>query len=102
MALDFAVLTEDGASADIVSLEWDQHDVLMDLAEKFHLAQLLRCEDYFEEVDFAPTELPALSEEISVIRKAAPPEDIGKFLRDLDGLISLAARRNQLLTAVPD
>lgn len=102
MALDFAVLTEDGVSADIVSLEWDQHDVLMDLAEQFNLAQLLRCEDYFEEVDFVPTELPALSEELGIIRKAAPPADIGEFLRDLDALISLATKRKQLLSAVPD
>jgi hypothetical protein len=59
-------------------------------------------EDYFEEVDFAPATLPALSEELGIIRKAVPSADIAKFLVDLDGLISLAARRKQLLTAVPD
>jgi len=102
MALDFAVLATDGASADIVPLEWHQHGMLMILAEQFNLSLLLRCEDYFEEVDFTPNVLPALSEELGLIRKAAPPADIAKFLHDLDALISLAVRRKQLLTAVPD
>jgi hypothetical protein len=74
----------------------------MIIAEQFGLSQLLRCEDYFEEIDFAPATLPALSEELGIIRKAAPSADLAKFLVDLDGLISLAVRRKQLLTAVPD
>ena len=102
MALDFAVPTEDGTSADTVSLEWHQHDMLMIIAEQLGLPQLLRCEDYFEEVDFSPAALPALSEELGVIRKAAPSADIAKFLLDLDALIALAVQRKELLTAVPD
>ncbi len=42
MALDFAVLTADETSADIVPLEWDQHEALIDLAARFKLTQLLR------------------------------------------------------------
>ncbi len=102
MALDFAVLATDGASADIVPLEWHQHGMLMTLAEQFNLSQLLRCEDYFEDIAFMPTALPALSEELGILRKAAPPADIAKFLCELDALISLAVRRKQLLTVVPD
>lgn len=102
MALDFAVLTEDETSADIVSLEWDQHEALIDVAGKLKLAQLLRFEDYFEEVSLAPTQLPKLSEELEMVEKYLVLPDIVRFVRDLSLLIGVAIRRNQKLTAVPD
>ncbi len=102
MALDFAVLTEDGASADIVSLEIHQHDELMNLAERLKLAKLLRFEDYFEEVDVRVVELAELSEELSILSKSAPPPEIAEFVHDLRALISLAVSRGQPLSAVPD
>lgn len=102
MALDFAVLTEDGESADFVSLEMEQHDKLMDLAERLKLAKLLRFEDYCEEVDFRGAELAELSEELSIVSKSDPPPEIAKFAHDLRALISLAVSRGQSLSAVPD
>jgi hypothetical protein len=102
MALDFAVLTEDETAADIVSLEWRQHDVLVALAEQLKLTQLLRIEDYFEEVDWAPEQLPALSEELGIVRNSAAPDEIIRFAGDLDALIALAVRRKQRLSAIPD
>lgn len=102
MALDFAVLTEDETSADIVPLEWDQHEALIDLAERFKLTQLLRFEDYFEEVDLTPAQLPELSEELDVVKKYTVLPDIAKFVHDLKLLIAVAMKRNKKLSAVPD
>jgi hypothetical protein len=102
MALDFEVPTEDGSSVDIVSLGIKQHDELMNLASSLHLPQLLRFENYFEEVGLALTELPQLSEELSIIKKAAPVGKIAEFARDLDALIVLAANRKQPISAIPD
>lgn len=102
MALDFAVLTPDGTSADIVSLEWYQHEALMVIAEQLGLSQLLRFEDYFEELDLTPVELPALAEELAIINKSALPADIADFANKLTALIALAANRMQKLSAVPD
>lgn len=102
MALDFAVLSADGLNADIVSLEIHQHDELMRLAEKLKLPKLLRFGDYFEEIDVPLAELPSLSEELSVVRKAATKPEIAKFADHLTALIGLAVSRKQLLTAVPD
>jgi hypothetical protein len=102
MALDFAVLTEDGKSADFVSLEMEQHDELMNLAERLKLSKLLCFEDYFEEVDLRVSELGELSEELSILSKSAPPQEIAKFAHDLRALIALAVNRRQPLSAVPD
>jgi hypothetical protein len=102
MALDFAVLTEDEASADIVSLEWAQHDVLIDLARRLKLTHLLRCEDYFEEVAFTPAQLSKLSEELGIVKKTAVPIDIFDFACGLEKLIAIARQRNKNLSAVPD
>jgi hypothetical protein len=102
MALDFTVFSDDETDADVVSLEWDQHDVLMTLAEQLKLHQLMRFEDYFEEVDVAPPELPALSEDLNIVRKSAAPAAIVAFARELDALVALAVRRHQPLTAIPD
>jgi hypothetical protein len=102
MALDFAVLTEDGSSANIVSLGPDQHDELMNLATQLKLSSLLRFEDYFEEIDLTVAELPGLAEELNIVDKSKPTPEIAKFAHDLRGLLSLAARRNQPLIAVPD
>jgi hypothetical protein len=102
MALDFAVLSEDETSADIVSLEWDQHDVLIALAERLKLTQLRRFEDYFEEVDLAPAQLPELSEELCIVKKTAVSPDIIGFAYNLDALIAIAIKRQKKLSAVPD
>jgi hypothetical protein len=102
MALDFAVLSEDEASADIVSLEWDQHDVLIDFAEHHKLTQLLRFEDYFEEVDLTPAQLPELAKELSLVKKTATSPDIIEFASKLEALITIAMKRQQKLSAVPD
>lgn len=102
MALDFAVLTTDGTSADIVSLEWHQHDMLMVIAQQLGLPQLLRFEDYFEELDLMPAELPALAEELGMLQKCMPSADIADFADGLKTLIALAVSRNQPISAVPD
>lgn len=102
MALDFTVMSADAASADIVSLGFFDHDVLMTLAEQLKLHQLLRFGDYCEEVDLAPSELPALSEDLGIVRKSAAPAAIIAFARELDALVALAVRRQQPLTAIPD
>jgi len=102
MALDFAVLTEDGKSADFVSLEMEQHDELMNLAERLKLAKLLRFEDYFEDVDVRVAELAELSEELNILGKSSPPPEIAEFALDLRALIALAVSRGQPLSAVPD
>ena len=102
MALDFAVLSEDENSADIVSLEWVQHEVLIDLAEQNKLVQLLRFEDYFEEVDLVPAQLPKLAEELHILKKAAATPDIVDFAHKLEALIVIAIKRQHKLSAVPD
>jgi hypothetical protein len=102
MALDFEVLTEDGSSVDIVSLEMIQHDELMNLASRLNLPKLLRFEDYCEEVELSLSELPQLSEELAIIRKAARSGKIADFARDLGALTALAASRKQPMTAIPD
>ncbi|SDH42690.1 MULTISPECIES: hypothetical protein [unclassified Duganella] len=102
MALDFAVLSEDETSADIVSLEWVQHEVLIDLAEQNKLMQLLRFEDYFEEVDLVPSQLPKLAEELDLVKKSTAPPDIVEFANKLAALIVVAIKRKQKLSAVPD
>ena len=102
MALDFAVLTEDGEDADIVSLEMEDHDELMNLATELKLAKLLRFKYYFEEVDLRVPELAELAEELGILSKSVPPPEIAEFARDLRTLISLAISRRQPLSAVPD
>lgn len=102
MALDVAVLTEDGEYADIVSLEMEEHDELMKLATELKLAKLLRFKDYFEDVDLRVPELAELADELSTLSESAPPPEIAEFSRNLRALISLAVSRKQPLSAVPD
>ncbi len=102
MALDFAVLTEDETSADIVSLGMIEHDVLMTLAEQLGLTQLLRIEDYCEEIDFSFSELPKLAEDLSIVKNSATSRELKEFAKQLDALITIALKRKRQLTAVPD
>ena len=102
MALDFAVLTDDETAADFVSLGMQQHDRLMSLALELQLPALLRFNDYCEEVDVMPADLPALSEELHILSKSAAPCDLTRFALDLRALIALAARRGKALMTVPD
>ncbi|MRW94525.1 hypothetical protein GJ699_31610 [Duganella sp. FT80W] len=102
MALDFAVLTEDDTSAEIISLGIRQHDILMTLAGQLKLQQLLRFGDYCNEVDFRPSELPALARDLDIVSKSAAPREIVAFARALDGLVTLAIQRHKPLMAIPD
>ncbi|MYM37666.1 hypothetical protein GTP38_25405 [Duganella sp. FT94W] len=102
MALDFAVLSEDEKSADIVALEWEQHDILIGIAEQNKLTQVMRFADYFEEVNVTPAQLPKLVEELGIIKKMATSPDIVTFAGELEALSILAIKRQQRISAVPD
>jgi sulfur carrier protein ThiS len=102
MALDFAVLTEDRTAIDQLSLGRRQHEVLMTLAAQLRLRHLLRFADYLEEIEFRPSELPALARDLDIVSKSAAPREIVTFARALDGLVTLAIQRHKPLMAIPD
>ena len=101
MALDFAILAENGEPAETVSLEPDPHYELMMLAKELKLQRLLSFSDYYADVDLAPAKLPALAQEIIKLEQAVPP-DLREFAIELKALIGLAIAKNKPLSAIPD
>ncbi len=102
MSLDFAVLTEDGSPANSIALPPALHQELMATAAEYGLDQLLRFEEYYDDVEVAPTDLQALRHDISTLQHHLQPGELRAFLATLNGLIIDAAARNTALHAISD
>ena len=103
MALDFSILREDGSTLEYVGIRCDPHGRLMELAASCGAKQLLRTHDFYEDVDFVPTQLPTLSAEIDVVttRLKEDPE-LTSILQQLKELIGKASERQCGVTAIAD
>ena len=102
MSLDFAVLSENGTPEQTISLSVNLHHELITAANELSLDQILRFEDYYEDVEFAPADLQVLATQVAVLREKIGQSDLRAFLEDFGFLISKAASHDKALHAIAD
>jgi len=102
MSLDFAVLSENGTPEETISLSVSLHHELINAANELSLDQILRFEDYYEDVEFVPADLPVLAMQVAVLREKIGPSDLRALLEDLEFLINKAASHEKTLHAIAD
>lgn len=102
MSLDLAVLAEDGTPEHTVSMSVNIHNELITAADKLGLDQLLRLENYYEDVEFLPSDLAKLSEQVEALRIRAVSHDLNKLLAELKLLIIRVSPSGKALYAIAD
>lgn len=103
MALDFAILGEDGAPQEQISIRSDEHHRLVELARSTESHLLPRAADFYEDSAFAAAEVPALLCEIdTLIGRAADDEGLLVFLHSLKRLASKAHAANVAIEVIAD
>jgi hypothetical protein len=102
MSLDFAMLAEDGRPANSIALPPSLHHELIATATEFGLTQLLRFDEYYDDVEVAPADLRALRLDVSTLQQRLPPGALRTFLTSLSDLIASAAANHAALHAISD
>jgi hypothetical protein len=103
MALDIALLAEDGTAKHRASIGVDAHHRLMQSCDSAGLDLLLRIRDYYAEAEFFRQEFPALSDELRRARVSCEHDpEILSFVDRFAHLLDLAARSGRSLVAIPD
>jgi len=104
MSLDLVVLGSDGRPERTVSLDVNQHALLMDYASRLGAGGVMRrMEDYYEDTVFEHGELDLLEREAEAIDSSpeADPE-IQSKMREVVALIGFARRKNKEIEALAD
>ncbi|MDO8312393.1 MAG: hypothetical protein Q7T25_10675 [Sideroxyarcus sp.] len=102
MSLDLAVLAESGKPEHTVSLSVNLHFELICAAKKFLLNQLLRLDDYYEDIEILSDDLPELLSQVNALRKEAGSDDLYKFLDEIIGLINIAKSSHRSIHSIAD
>ena len=103
MALDIAVLDEDGGPVRRVPLPIKAHARMMQEAGTARLTLLLRLNDYWGDAVFDVKELSALRRELERLMLGLPGDEAVQSLAGaLIGLVDFAARRQSGIHALAD
>lgn len=101
MSLDIAILGPDGGPAREVRVGVDQHARLMMLGEGLPLVS--RLEDYYEDAEYASSEVPALLTELLELRALSEGSpDLRELLDELVALVQEAAASSAPISAIAD
>ena len=103
MALDIAILGEDGRPEVGVQIRVAPHVRLMVLVEEARLPLLHRLKDFYEDADFAAGELGTLLEEVGIaLERSHGDSELVEFLLALQGLATTAIRKGTGLAVIAD
>lgn len=103
LALDIAVLGEDGSPARRVPLPINAHARMMQEAVATKLPLLARLNDYWSDAVFDVSELKALRRELERLLLNSPKDkEVLALAGELIGLVDLAARRKTDIHALAD
>lgn len=101
MSLDIAILGPDGGPAREVRVGVDEHARLMMLAEGLPLVS--RLEDYYEDAEYASSEIPSLLTELLELRALSDGSPgLRKLLDELVELMQEVAARSAPISAIAD
>jgi hypothetical protein len=70
MALDISIMSPDGSPAETVSLSTDEHQHLMQTAQRMGLDLIARMYDYYKDTHYSMYELPMLVAEMRILLKS--------------------------------
>lgn len=103
MALDFAILGQDGTPREQVSIRSDAHHRLMQLARSAACPKLERVGEYYEDALFEAAEIPALLREIeALLHRHVDDQEVVTFLHSFKGLASKASAAKEPITVIAD
>jgi hypothetical protein len=100
MAYVIGVMAGDDLGA-YCSLEHSVHSAIMKLAKERSFSQVLRFDDFYEEVTVNARDLAELAVEVELLAAhSGGPVAVG--LRDLLGVVMVACREGKDITSLPD
>jgi hypothetical protein len=102
MALDVALLGEDGEPEVAVAIGVDAHVRLMRVAREAGLELLQRMSDYYEDAEFDAGEVAALTAELDCADSRVLDDELRNVLSAIRKLVERASRAKRGLVAIAD
>ena len=102
MALDFAVLGDNGSPERTVPCKAEVHHAVLKAASEHNLPLFQRLGDYYQDAEFSPPSLPTLVEEIRVLRQNTVSPEAQHFLESLDTLVAYAMHERSSVHVLAD
>jgi hypothetical protein len=103
MALDFCILSKEGYPTDTVEIGVDLHHSLIEIVLQKNLTLFKRITDYYEDADFIPSEMNALSVEIKqILETSCITKELINSLLELLHLINKAQQKGCGLSVIAD
>ena len=102
MSLDFVVLGADNAPEMTVALGVDLHKELLAHSASQNLHEIQRFYDYYEDVEIGANSLPALLQDIAILRDRVDSVELSDFLSKLIELTTYAISKGKVLHALAD
>jgi hypothetical protein len=103
MALDVAIVGDNGEPETIVPIRVNEHARLLAVVHDATLPLLWRLRDYYEDTEYEPQELDALMAELaSLIARVRGDEELTRIAADLVHLVNSAKRSGRPVVAIAD
>lgn len=103
MALDVAILAENGEPETTVSIRVNEHARLLGIVDDATLPLLSRLRDYYEDAEYEPREIDSLAAELdSVVERVRTGDELARLVAELMNLVILAKRLGRKVVAIAD
>jgi hypothetical protein len=103
MALDFAILSSKDVPIRQVPIGIADHQCIIELARHLDNGQLIaRMHDYYQDVDYLPSEVPILIQEFKAIRTLADKQQVINLLVQLEQICSEALAQGLPISVIAD